>query len=57
MPQVEKVQSSASRTVVISAWMPKDLVAALKARADESDRSFSAELRQAIRSYLGRVSR
>jgi plasmid stability protein len=38
--------------VPVSATLPPDLIAALRAHARACDRSFSAELRRAIRSHL-----
>jgi plasmid stability protein len=38
--------------VVIGATMPAELVKAMRERAERADRSFSAELRCAIRSHI-----
>lgn len=38
--------------VIVTAQMPADLVAAMRSRAQSADRSLSAEMRCAIRSYL-----
>jgi plasmid stability protein len=40
------------QTTIIGASMPPDMAADLRARAAAADRTFSAELRQAIRHYL-----
>ena len=40
--------------VQISARIPADLAKQLEQRAEEEDRTFSAELRRAIRQYLAR---
>lgn len=40
------------QTAVIGASLPPDLVSALRAHAAANDRSFSGELRQAIRRHL-----
>lgn len=43
--------------VQISARVPREHVEALEQRAREADRSLSAELRQALRSYLAAIPR
>jgi predicted transcriptional regulator len=44
--------SDATDHVQISARIPADLAEALERAAEREDRTFSAELRQAIRRYL-----
>ena len=37
---------------LVQAWVPRDVAAKLRDRANRNDRSIAAETRQAIRNYL-----
>lgn len=45
MPRVQEVK-------IVSAQVPVDLIDALTAIAEQHDRTFSAELRRALRAYV-----
>lgn len=47
------LEADSQARVPLSAFVPATLRAALERRAEVNDRSLSAELRQALRDYLG----
>jgi hypothetical protein len=46
-------QEEQSATVKVTVDMPAQLVDSLRSKAQHEDRSFAAELRQAVRRHLG----